>query len=144
MELYLYSPLCFDDVNADNIFMYDDTGEGGWSVRRRTCHSATLSTTHLIWAGLELNPVLSGNRPAAVGLLFCWRWHSGQVGWSVVFWREREREWLRQPERLRLCSICDVACIEFGTKREDVDFEDTLKSAGGKCTPNCILRAYRL
>jgi hypothetical protein len=39
------------------------TGET-WSVQRKTCPNATLSTTNLTWNDLESKPILRGERPA--------------------------------------------------------------------------------
>jgi len=44
--------------------LWNDTDRGNRSTDRRSCHSATLSTTYFIGTGLGSNPRLQGERPA--------------------------------------------------------------------------------
>jgi hypothetical protein len=113
---------------------------------KRTCHSVTVSTPHPIWAGLESKPGLPGNRPTASRRSTCF------IGGGIQFrWVGQSRSGEKisstcgsQEDVGRLCSTCDVVSIEFGTKKEDMEFDDTQKTAGSQYAPYCVLRARRL
>jgi hypothetical protein len=55
----------------------NDTGKGNRSTRRKTCPSATLSTTNLTQTGLELSPGLSGEKPVTTTSRPIYQWNGG-------------------------------------------------------------------
>jgi hypothetical protein len=64
----LYQPLMMDDDGCGAVGGM--TGRGNWSTRRKTCHSAALSTTNPAWPDPNSNPDRRSRKPATNGLSY--------------------------------------------------------------------------
>jgi hypothetical protein len=72
------------------------TGKTQRTQKRKTCDSATLSTTNPIWTDLCVNPGLWGERPATNCL---------SHGTALLEVLIQEYSWLRPPHRYNHCPL---------------------------------------
>jgi hypothetical protein len=67
-------------VDQDGIIL----AGGHWSTGRKTSLNPNFSTIISIQTGLELNPCLSGERPASDSLRYGWPVRRGTFYWGVA------------------------------------------------------------